>query len=173
MKTTRLLTLTLACAAAIFAQSPPMTESATVAGKTISIKYCAPSVRGRQIFGDGGQISKDPTYPVWRGGANEATALHTDADLMIGNLSVPKGDYTLFVLVKDPNAWEFIVNKQTGQWGLSYDASKDLGRVKMTMKAPPSPVEQMKYSFSGLGTPNGKLELTWEKHTATIPVTVK
>ena len=71
--------------------SPAATASVTVYGKTISIKYSAPSVRGRVIFGPGNLVSKDPTYPVWRAGANAATLLQTDADLMIGNLAVPKG----------------------------------------------------------------------------------
>ena len=162
------------CAAAVLAQvSPATTESITVGGKTISIKYGAPSVRGRKIFGEGGQLSTDPTYPAWRAGADSATALHTDADLTIGALSVPKGDYTIYIQVKDPNAWELIINKQTGQWGTVYDASKDLGRVKMTMSFPSKPVEMLKYTLSGLGTAKGKLEVSWEKHTGTVPVIVK
>src|SRR5512143_4127926 len=83
--------------------SPPADTSVTIAGKVLSIKYSAPSVRGRQIFGEGGLISKDKTYPVWRAGANAATAFHTDADLDIKGLAVPKGDYTIFVLINtDP-----------------------------------------------------------------------
>jgi hypothetical protein len=162
------------CAGALTAQvSPATTESATVGGKTISIKYGAPSVRGRQIFGDGGKLSTDPTYPAWRAGADNATAFHTDADLTIGGLSVPKGDYTIYVWVKDPNAWELIINKQTGQWGTVYDASKDLGRVKMNMSVPRAPVETVKYTLSGIGTGAGKLEIAWEKHVASVPVFVK
>ena len=109
------------------APSPDASTSITVGGKVLSIKYSAPSVRGRQIFGPGGLISKDPNYPVWRAGANSATSFHTDADLKIGNLSVPKGDYTIYALIEDPNNWQLIINKQTGQWGLTYDASQDLG----------------------------------------------
>ncbi|MGH9481332.1 MAG: DUF2911 domain-containing protein [Terriglobales bacterium] len=45
-------------------------------------------MRGRQIFGPGGLLSHDPNYPVWRAGANAATAFHTDADLMLGDLHV-------------------------------------------------------------------------------------
>src|SRR5262245_59172925 len=78
-------------------QSPPATARATVGGKSITIRYSAPSVRGRQIFGRGGLISNDPTYPVWRAGANEATTLVTDAELEIGTLKVPRGTYTLYV----------------------------------------------------------------------------
>ena len=69
---------------------------------------------------------------MWRAGANEATALHTDADLQIGSLNIPKGDYSLFVNLANPDSWELIVNKQTGQSGLEYDPKQDLGRVKMT-----------------------------------------
>lgn len=155
------------------APSPDATTSVTIAGKVLSIKYCAPSVRGRQIFGPGGLISKDPNYPVWRAGANAATSFHTDADLMIGNLSVPKGDYTLYALVQDPNNWQLIVNKQTGQWGLTYDASQDLGRVKMTMTVPPAPIEVYKMILTATGPKSATLRLEWEKHIASVPITLK
>jgi len=72
-----------------FAQSQPETASITVGGKTIGIQYSAPSVRGRKIFGPGGLLTSDPTYPAWRAGANDATAFHTTANLQIGALNVP------------------------------------------------------------------------------------
>jgi hypothetical protein len=156
-----------------FAQSPPTQANANIGGKTLAIKYSAPSVRGRKIFGPGGVISQDPTYPVWRAGANEATAFHTDADLDVSGVRVPKGNYTLWVSIKDPEAWDLIINKQTGQWGLSYGAAQDLGRVKMTMSKPPAPIERMKYTLSDLGGNKGKLQLEWENHIASVPITVK
>ena len=155
------------------AQSPPAQATVTIGGKKLTINYSAPSVRGRKIFVPGGVISHDPTYPVWRAGANEATAFHTDADLDVGGLRVPKGDYTLWVLIKDPDAWELIINKETGQWGMSYNAPQDLGRVKMTMSKPPAPIEKMKYTLSDLGGNKGKLQLDWENHIASVPITVK
>ena len=94
--------------------SPATTTSITVDGKEISIKYGAPSRRDRKMFGPDGRISKDPNYPVWRVGANSATLLHTEADLEINGLKVPKGDYTLFAKVDEP-VWEFIVSKELGQ----------------------------------------------------------
>ncbi len=154
-------------------QSPPRTASGTVGGKTITIKYSAPSVRGRKIFGEGGRVMQDPTAPIWRAGANAATAFHTDADLDVAGLAVPKGDYTLFVNVKDPDAWELIINKQTGQWGLTYNAAQDLGRVKMQMSKPPAPIEVLKYTISDTGGNKGKLQLEWENHVASAPITVK
>jgi hypothetical protein len=156
-----------------YGQSPSQQATVTVAGKTLTIKYSAPSVRGRQIFGDGGVVSHDKTYPVWRAGANRATALHTDADLVVGDLNVPAGDYTLFVDVKDPDAWQFIISKQTGQWGLTYKADQDLGRVKMAMTKPAAPVETLKYTFSDEGGNKAKITIEWENHAASVPITVK
>ena len=151
-----------------------LTESATIAGKKISIQYSSPAVNGRtgKLFGKDGTISQDSTYPVWRGGANAATALHTDAALDLGGLAVPKGDYTLFVNLTNPASWELIVNKQTGQSGLEYDAKQDLGHVKMTMAKPPALVEQLKYTLSNTGG-KGKLQLAWENVVASVNFTVK
>ena len=153
--------------------SPPAETSVTIAGKSITIKYCAPSVRGRKIFGDGGLISHDPHYPVWRAGANAATALHTDADLDIQGLHVPAGDYTLFVNVADPDHWEFIVSKDTKEWGLAYKQNMDLGRVKMAMSKPPAPIEVYKMTLSSAGGNSGKLQLEWENHIASVSFTAK
>lgn len=168
--------LSLGTAGLIWAQaplSPDATTSVTIAGKALSIKYAAPSVRKRQIFGPGGLISHDPNYPVWRAGANSATSFHTDADLMVGTISVPKGDYTIYALVADPNNWQLIINKQTGQWGLDYDQSRDLGRTKMTMSKPPAPIEVYKMTLSSTGPKTGKLQLEWDQHIASVPITVK
>jgi hypothetical protein len=165
--------LLAATATASWAQSPPASATVTVAGKNLSVRYSAPSVRGRKIFGDGGLLSRDPTYPAWRAGANSATTFHTDADLDVGGLAVPKGTYTFYVWVKDPDAWQLIISKQTGQWGLSYAASQDLGRVKMTMAKPPAPVETLHYTLTDQGSGKVELKLAWEQHVATVPISVK
>lgn len=152
--------------------SPPAETSVTIAGKALTIKYCAPSVRGRQIFGEGGVVSKDKTYPVWRVGANAATAFHTDADLVIKGLAVPKGDYTIYALV-NTTPWQLIINKQTGQWGLTYNMDQDLGRVPMDMSKPPAPIETYKMTLSSTGANSGKLQLEWDNFIASVPFTVK
>ena len=148
-------------------QSPPAETSVTIAGKVIRINYSAPSMRGRKIFG-----GLEPYGRVWRAGANSATALHTDANLDIGGLAVPKGDYTLFVYL-DPNQWQLVVSKETGEWGLDYNQSRDLGRVKMEMSKPPKPIETYKMALSSQGANKGKLQLAWENTVADVPITVK
>ena len=153
------------------ASSPAKETSVAISGKTINISYSAPSVRGRTIFGDKGIIKNDGTYPVWRAGADEATQFHTDADLTIGTLPVPKGDYTLWVDL-DAGKWQLIVNKKQS-WGTDYDKSADVGRVPMTMSKPAAPVEQMKITLSSTGGNRGKLEIAWADMAGSVNFTAK
>lgn len=166
------LAIILACASTVFAQSPPARATAAIGGKTVTVQYSAPSVRGRKIFGDGGLLSRDPTYPAWRAGANAATLFKTDGAIDVGGLTVPPGNYTLYVWVKDPEQWELILSKQTGQWGLTYSAAADLGRVKMTMSKP-ALVETLKYTLTDKGSGAGELRLEWEHHAATVTIHAK
>jgi hypothetical protein len=159
-------------AAAPPAKSPAAKASASIGGKTVTVTYFSPRVSGRtgRLFTKDGQISKDPTYPVWRAGANNATKLDAEGDIKIGDLAVPKGSYTLYVDISDPDNWVLVVNKQTGQWGTKYDKAQDLGRVKMTMSAPPSMVEELKYTLVDNGGGSGSLTLAWDNKTASVPI---
>ena len=77
----------------------------------ITIDYGQPHARGRKIFG--GLV---PYGEVWRLGANWATRLTLDFDVRFGDLEVPRGEYTLFMLPRE-HAGELIVSRQTRQWG--------------------------------------------------------
>jgi hypothetical protein len=155
----------------LFFASPAAKASATLAGKPIRISYGAPSVRGRQIFGDGGLVSKDWSYPVWRAGANAATTLTTGGDLDIGGLHVPAGTHTLYVLLRDPENWQLIVNRQTRQKGHIYNARLDLGRVAMKMEKPKAPVEKLRWLITTIGN-RGMIRLEWDNHVGSVPIEV-
>jgi len=104
-------------------------EDASLSGPSrIAISYGQPHARGRKV--EGGLI---PLDTVWRFGANMATALHSDVDISVGDLKLPRGDYSLFVLY-GKTGYALIVNRGTGQWGTDRDATKDLGRVALTSR---------------------------------------
>jgi len=147
--------------------SPPATATVSLNGKTITIKYSAPSMRGRKIMGE-----LVPYGKVWRTGANEATSFVTDANLKVGTLSVPAGSYTLFTL---PNAtqWLLIVNKQTGQWGLTYDEAEDLGRTPMKANTLSSSQEKMSISFENTSGNSTVLHIRWENTDQSVQITAQ
>jgi len=104
-------------------------EDASLSGPSrIAISYGQAHARGRKV--EGGLI---PLDTVWRFGANMATTLHTDLDISLGDLKLPRGDYSLFVLYTR-SGWQLIVNRGTGQWGTDRDASKDAGRVPLATR---------------------------------------
>jgi hypothetical protein len=171
--TTLSLCLLLTAAAAAVADeakkkplSPPAKAEITVDGKKITVNYSAPSKRDRAIMG-----ALVPYGEVWRTGANAATTLTTDADLMIGHVHVPAGSYTLFTIPGEKE-WTLIVNKQTGQWGTKYDQSQDLGRVKMKVAPVKDTVETFVIGLEPAGGKKANLSLTWENVAASVPVLV-
>ena len=147
--------------------SPPAQASVVLKGKTITIDYSAPSMRGRQIAG--GLV---PYNKVWRTGANAATTLKTPINLKIGNLAVPAGTYTIYTYPTEQGC-TLIINKQTGQWGTEYDDTKDLGRVQMEAMNIADPVETFVIQFSKVTGDSTDLHLIWEKSDLSVTVTAE
>lgn len=104
-------------------------EDASLSGPSrIAISYGQPHARGRRI--EGGLI---PLDTVWRFGANMATTLHSDLDITLGDVKLPRGDYSLFILY-GRSGYALIVNRGTGQWGTDHDAAKDIGRISLASR---------------------------------------
>lgn len=144
--------------------SPAATATVALAGKTLTINYNSPQMRGRKIMG-----ALVPYGEVWRTGANPATTLITPVDLMIGTLKVPAGTYTLFTL---PTAgeWQFIVSKKTGEWGIPYPEGSDLGRTPMKKGSLPAPQEGMSITFEKTAGKKTELHVKWETTDVWVPV---
>jgi hypothetical protein len=146
--------------------SPPADTSITIAGKKIHVSYYAPSMHGRKIMG--GLV---PYGEVWCTGANYATQIDTDADLDMGGLKMPKGSYSIWTL-PTANEWTLIINKQIGQFHLDYNKNRDFGRVKMSLKTLPSPIETFTIRLTQNAGNTGTLSLLWENTEASEPFTV-
>lgn len=121
----------------------------------ITIEYGQPHARGRPIAG--GVVPYDR---VWRTGANAATSLVTDLDLVIGGARVPRGSYTLYSL-PSRTGWKLIINRQTGQWGTEYDPSQDLARVEMRRRVLREPLESFTMWLVPTGGARGVLRMAW------------
>ena len=138
--------------------SPPAQAEVKLDGKNITVHYNAPSLRGRVMIGD-----HDPYGKVWRTGANPATSFITEGDIMVGNLRVPAGKYTLYSLPEAPGAtpWMLIINKQTGQWGTVYNENQDLGRTPMHYNKLPASQEVMSLSFEKTTGQSTQFHIKW------------
>lgn len=147
-------------------------EDASLTGPSrIAIAYGQPHARGRKI--EGGLV---PLDTVWRFGSNTATTLHTDLDITLGDLAIPRGDYTLFLLYS-AKGWQLIVNRGTAQWGTDRDPAKDFGRVTMTSRTLAEPEESLTIYLvpesakpgSGYAELRGLMRVKWGRTELTAP----
>jgi hypothetical protein len=144
------------------AGSPHVRVDWEVDGASISITYGRPYLKGRVV---GESVEPMPTG-VWRLGADEATTLVTDKDLMIGDAHVPAGEYTLWAGHMG-GEFHLIVNSQTGQWGTQYDSGQDLAHVTMEVGDLDPPADQLTLSVTG-----DAFSFDWGQMTASVPIVV-
>ena len=145
----------------------PADETQVMLGnqQAVIVEYNAPAARGRKV--EGGLIPYDSWYRL---GADAATTLTTDADVMFGDLRVPRGVHTLFLYATANGPWKLIVNKQTGQWGLEYHEDQDLGRVPMKMTKLDQPVERFNITLKKTGEKTATLAISWGNTKAEVAV---
>jgi hypothetical protein len=148
--------------------SPPARAACKFAnGKTITVNYSSPRMRGRKIFGD-----LVPFGEVWRAGADDATTFVPNVDVLVGSKNVPSGKYTLFTL-PTPTKWTLIISKQTGEWGIPYPGEQhDFARMEMKVAKLASPLENFTISFDQTGT-SCAMKLDWETTRASIDIAEK
>ena len=136
-------------------------------GKTITVDYSSPRMKGRKIFGE-----LVPYGQVWRTGANEATKFVSDTGLTADGRDIPAGNYTIFT-VPEQSKWTLIVNKKTGEWGIPYKYESDeLGRIPMSVSQTSAPVENFTISFDQGGN-TCTLKMSWEQTEASVQFSEK
>lgn len=137
--------------------SPHEKVEGVIGGKTLTIEYGRPSLKGRELFGN-----LIPFGQVWRLGADEATKLTTPVDIEINGLKVPAGIYSLFMLVADDGTTQLIVNKVPNQWGaFKYDAAQDLGRVSIAGSRDNPVTETLTIGIESSGDKAGRIRFAW------------
>jgi DUF2911 family protein len=167
--------------------SPAGSSSTQIAGKWIDITYGRPLKRGRDVFGSGasyGEITRAEGAPVWRAGANVSTRLKTEVPLVINGKTVPAGEYSVFIDVKSPTDWTFIVstwpaqttydpNNKTALWGsFNYTPDKDVVRAPMKVSQTSTSVDELTWLFTDVTPTGGSLEILWDKTVAVVPFKV-
>jgi hypothetical protein len=148
--------------------SPPaQTQCKFSDGKTVSVDYSSPRMKGRKIFG--GLV---PYNQVWRAGANEATTFVTNTNVNVGGKDVPSGSYTIFT-IPSPDKWTLVVSKRTGEWGVPYPGEgDDFTRTDMAASKTSSPVENFTIAFDQGGN-KCTMRMEWENTRASIDISEK
>lgn len=142
--------------------SPHVSVQWSVGGGNITIAYGRPYLKGRVV----GESVEPMADRVWRLGADEATTLTTDRDLMLGETHVPAGEYTLWTMQAGEDV-HLIVNNETGQWGTAYNVDNDFAHIPMEVGALDPPAEQLVISVD-----EDSLGFEWGALTASVSLMV-
>lgn len=148
--------------------SPHETAMAMVGGAHVHIDYSSPGVRGRTIFGE-----LIPFGKLWRAGANNATSIETDKDLIINGQTLPVGKYGFFV-IPNQDKWTLIFNTRWDVHGTDkYKEKEDVLKIEVIPTTLENTQEHLKYQVEKSDDTNGIISLAWEKTKVEIPFQVK
>jgi len=145
-------------------KSLPKETHAMVGNAHITIRYTAPVVKGRVIWG--GLV---PYNEVWATGAHRATSFEIDKSFIIGNQTVPAGKYAIFT-VPNEELWTFILNRNFDQHlADEYHSADDVLRVSIKPEIATTNQERLSYSIVDLSAAGAVLQISWEKIRIRVP----
>lgn len=167
------------------APSPTAVIKQDFSTSSIEINYSRPSMRGRKIFGD-----LVPYGKVWRTGANTATKVTFNEDVILEGIPaekgvempdfapgkqyevvrfvIPKGTYALYT-VPGHNAWKIILNKGIGNWGVSgFDPKDDVAEFIVPVEKLNSEVQSFTISIDNLTNTTSLDNLTGNRCTMAL-----
>lgn len=141
----------------VLAQANPRGEATCADGK-VTIDYGRPSAKGRDV------MSMISPGSYWRMGADTATTLKTDVDLIFGETTVPKGSYTLVAHFVEKEKWNLVVAKKIGQGNVPEEVAAEIpGELVKGKEA----VEQLTINLKGEGD-KATFVLSWTSYRMAV-----
>lgn len=145
--------------------SPSSTAHHEKQGLEVTVEYCRPYKKNREIFG--GLV---PFGKVWRTGANEATIIKFTKNVKIAGKDLKAGTYTLWT-IPTPGQWTIVINGEVGQWGTEYDETKDILRVQAPSSKLPVPLEMLIIDFTDVAS-GIEMLIKWDSTLVTVPISI-
>lgn len=118
-----------------------------------------------------------PYDKVWRTGANEATTIEINQDILVEGKELKAGKYSLWT-IPGKETWTLIFNREHGQWGVNsdgepnYDSTRDALRVQVHAVQQDRVFEQFTIEFAQMEV-EAEMVLLWDKTLVAVPFQVK
>jgi len=158
-------------AAAQIKASELQTIAQTVDGTTLKLTYSRPRLRGRtNVWG----TRVVQWGEVWTPGANDATVLDVSHDVTLGGVAVPKGKYSVWMIVSQDSTWTMLLDPKWKQFHMDHPKPNDSMihvPVSATLKAP-TVEDALTWTFPNVTARGGTMAMQWERTRVTVPFTV-
>jgi len=134
------------------------TTQVTINGKTVSIDYGRPALKGRDMLG------RATAGTVWRLGSNRVTEITSTGDLDLAGTSLKAGKYSLWAR-KTEAGWMLAFHPDTGINGAPAKTEGFLAQIPLKESAADSSIEVLTITLSNDG---GKAQIKIEWGTAVL-----
>lgn len=148
--------------------SPRGSVSQTLDQTTITVDYSRPRLRGREgLFG--GQIWWGH---IWTPGADYATTFEFDNDIVIQDVPVPAGKYSVW-MIHEKGDWEVWLDPNSRQFHLPEPPRPDNGYFFWVKPDTTAPVEEtLTFDFTRLDNFATNLQLRWDNRLVNMEIKV-
>lgn len=168
-----LLAAVLALPASAHAQiraSEAASVSQTIDGTKITVEYSRPRVRGRQPLWGTPAVQWGE---IWTPGANWATTLDVSRDVKLDGHPVPKGKYSVWLVVRERGDWTLSLHPKARAFHMAHlDTMGAAVRFPVTVTEAPF-TETLTWSFPDVRVDGGTLAMQWERKRVALDVRVE
>ena len=140
--------------------------SQTIDGTQITLEYSRPRVRGRAgIFGE-----EVKWLEVWTPGANYATTFEVNRDIEINKRKVPKGKYSVWMVVRQDKPWTLVLDPRARLFHMAHPDSAD-NQIRFDVNTVAAPrAEVLTWGFPGVSASGTTLLMHWD--TVQVPLQI-
>ena len=146
------------------------TITQVIDGTKLSVTYSRPRMRGRmKLFGTPAARWGE----VWTPGANFATVLELSKDVTINGAPVPKGKYSVWMVLREQGDWTTVLDPN---WHIYHMNPPDSISRQVRVRTPVSEapfVDVLTWSMPELSAGGGTLAMQWGTTRATLKVAVQ
>ena len=145
------------------------TVSQIIDGTRISLEYSRPRARGRtDLFG--GEIK---WQEVWTPGANFATTLEVSRDVQIDGHPVPKGKYSVWMVVRPGGKWTFVLDPRHRIYHMAH-VDSTIRQIRFPVRAESAPfTEVLTWGFPANRANGATLDMRWGSVRVPLDITVQ
>jgi hypothetical protein len=153
-------------------KSPPNTAAFNQDGLEIQIAYSQPSKKGRLIFGEESEGALQPFGKYWRLGANAATEITVNQDVLFGGQPLKAGIYRMYA-VPGETSFEITLNSEAGVFLAvrDPDPALDLFTVDAIVIVQSTVTEMLTITMSEMEG-GARADFVWDTTRFSIPITV-
>ena len=129
---------------------------------SMTVDYCRPYKKDRLIFGEKSDGALVPYENYWRTGANEATEINFNKNVMVEGTPLENGRYRLYT-IPGKDQWTIVFNSELDKWGYSKaDYSKDILRVQVPAGTSEKMIDQFTIQTEAIEEGKVACNLAWE-----------